>query len=229
MCARAGPNVRAVVVVAAFAAGLLGTLTTAPLSTGMVAAEARDYYTRKRVNGRWITGHFPRQPSASGQSKVGLEPRPTSPQQSDDFPTPWPSLALQPEQRVKPNLVLATATAPEGGLTSLFEALPSRALALAATQDERLLKLREALHAHARTLASDAERAWGALSGPGDSKSSRLVSAPPEPKSMSFDFQSGVKTTVFTDGTEMTEPFDPAAMKGLATVRPISVQSENKP
>src|SRR3712207_9221283 len=128
MRVRAGRNLRAVVVVAAFSAGLLGTLTTAPLSIGMVAAEARDYYTRKRVNGRWSTGHFPRQPSASGQSKAGLEPRPAIPQQSDDLPAPWPSLALQPEQRVKPNLVLATATAPEGGVTSLFEALPWRAL-----------------------------------------------------------------------------------------------------
>jgi hypothetical protein len=222
---RAGPNLRAVVVVAAFSAGLLGTLTTAPLSIGIVAAEARDYYTRKRVNGRWITGHFPRQPSASGRSKAGLEPRPTSPQLSDDLPTPWPSLALQPAQRVKPNLVLATATAPEGGLPSLFEELPSRALALAATQDERLLKLREALHAHARTLASDAERASGALSGPGDSSSPRLVSAPPEPKSVLFDFQLGVKTTVFADGTSVEERFDPASVKGLGgdhPVRPLS-------
>ena len=33
---------------------------------------------------------------------------------------------------------------------------------------------------------------------------------------MSFDFQSGVKTTVFVDDTKVEEPFDPAAMKGLA-------------
>jgi len=44
---------------------------------------------------------------------------------------------------------------------------------------------------------------------------------------VSFDFQSGVKTTVFTDGTKVEEPFDPAAMKRLAAARPNLAPSQS--
>jgi hypothetical protein len=33
---------------------------------------------------------------------------------------------------------------------------------------------------------------------------------------VSLDFRSGIKTTLFSDGTIVTEPFDTAALKGLA-------------
>jgi len=36
---------------------------------------------------------------------------------------------------------------------------------------------------------------------------------------VSFDFETGVKTTVFVDNTNVEQPFDPAAMKGLAADR----------
>jgi hypothetical protein len=38
----------------------------------------------------------------------------------------------------------------------------------------------------------------------------------PEPQSVSLDFKSGMKTTLFSDGSTVTEPFDTAALKGLA-------------
>jgi len=92
---------------------------------------------------------------------------------------------------------------------------PSDALA----RDERLARLEEALHAHARTLASNTEPLSGALPAPRGLSSLRPVPASPEPKAVSFDFQSAVKTTVFTDGTMVEEPFDPAAMPDLNSDR----------
>jgi len=44
---------------------------------------------------------------------------------------------------------------------------------------------------------------------------------PPEPKSVFFDFQSGVKTTVLTVETKIEEPFDAGLIIGLASARPV--------
>jgi hypothetical protein len=51
MCVKA--LVRATVIAATVMSGL-------PLPSPAASAEAREFYTRKRVNGVWITGHFQR-------------------------------------------------------------------------------------------------------------------------------------------------------------------------
>ena len=94
---------------------------------------------------------------------------------------------------------------------------------------DELLKLQEALYAHARTLASDAERASGAPPAPSGPSSPWPARSPPEPKAVSFDFQSGVKTTVFRDGAQVDERFDPAAMKGLAGAHPVRAPGASRP
>jgi len=52
------------------------------------------------------------------------------------------------------------------------------------------------------------------------------VPASAEPKAVSFDFQSGVKTTVFADGI-VEEPFNVAAMKGLVAARPVNASGSS--
>ena len=69
-----------------------------------------------------------------------------------------------------------------------------------APEAEHLGKLRQALQARATALTTD----------------SVVARAAPEPQSVSLDFRSGIKTTLFSDGTIVTEPFDTAALKGLA-------------
>ncbi len=219
---RAGLDRRAIVWVVALAAGLFAIPTGAPSSIGVGTAEARDYYTRKRVNGRWITGRFPRQSSAPNPSQAGLEQPLTRPQASGQV-SAAPSLSLPPEpegaSRSRP--VLAAATAAQGSLAGLFEASPSGSTPLAAApQDTRLLNLQAALYVRARTLTSESEHALRSLPSPGSLGSPRPVPASPEPKAVSLDFQSGIKTTVFTDGTLVEEPFDPAALKELAGPHP---------
>jgi hypothetical protein len=76
------------------------------------------------------------------------------------------------------------------------------------SDDERLIKLREALRARANALTTGS-----------------IAPAPavrtPEPQSVSLDFRSGTKTTIFADGTLVTEPFDVGSLKGLAGAFPV--------
>ena len=92
-----------------------------------------------------------------------------------------------------------------------------------------LLELEDALHAHARNLASNSEPASGAPSSAAGLSSTRPGPAEPEPQAVLFDFQSGVKTTVFTDRSKVEEPFDTASMKGLASARSIRASGGNRP
>ena len=67
---------------------------------------------------------------------------------------------------------------------------------------DRLGKLRQALQARASALTAG--------------RFVEVARPAPEPQSVSLDFKSGMKTTLFSDGTTVTEPFDTTALKGLA-------------
>ena len=143
---------------------------------------------------------------------------------SDDDPaprTPSPKPTSAAEQQAKTEPALPVGVSRPGTPAALSEAAsPAR---------DELLKLQEALYAHARTLASDAERASGAPPAPSGPSSPWPARSPPEPKAVSFDFQSGVKTTVFRDGAQVDERFDPAAMKGLAGAHPVRAPGASRP
>jgi hypothetical protein len=212
---------RASVIVAALGTGPFGGADPATPVFGIASANAKGFDTRKRVRGRWITGHFTRRHSAArrNNAEAGAPPIAGRRLQGDPVPTtPAPKPKSAPEQSNKPEPILSARAAQVGE-----RAVVSGAVVPLST-DERLLKLQEALHAHARNLAVSTEPASGVPPAPGGISSPRPASASPEPKAVSFDFQSGVKTTVFTDGSQVEEPFDPASMKGLATVRPVSGQ-----
>jgi hypothetical protein len=82
------------------------------------------------------------------------------------------------------------------------------------SDEQRLSKLREALQARANSLATGSNTAALPTMRP-----------TPEPRSVTFDFKSGVKTTVFADGTIVEDAFDVAAVRGMASTPPAATGS----
>jgi hypothetical protein len=169
---------------------------------GVSAAEAKAYYTRKRVNGRWVTGRFAKRggtlqsvatesSEARGIKVSAVEPTLTSPTFS---PSGRHSESGAPAKRLGPQ----SSTAPLAQLVTPAADAPL----ISGPEAEHLGKLRQALQARASALTT------GSVG--------ELARSAPEPQSVSLDFKSGIKTTLFSDGTIVTEPFDTAALKGLA-------------
>jgi hypothetical protein len=76
-----------------------------------------------------------------------------------------------------------------------------------APEQARLNELRQALQARASALTYENATGQG-------------LRPAPEAQAVSLDFKSGIKTTLFSDGTTVREPFDVVALKGLAAVSP---------
>jgi hypothetical protein len=169
---------------------------------GVSPAEAKAYYTRKRVNGRWVTGRFAKR--SGDVQRIATEPLDApSIKISAVEPalTSHTSSALgrhsEPDAPAKrPGSPSATAAVAQAPLVSPLANAPL----VPAPEAEHLGKLRQALQARATALTTD----------------SIVARAAPEAQSVSLDFRSGIKTTLFSDGTIVTEPFDTAALKGLA-------------
>jgi|tagenome__1003787_1003787.scaffolds.fasta_scaffold20864074_3 hypothetical protein len=226
ICVRLTTTLRASVVLAALATGSFGGVDTATLALGITPAGANEFYTRKRVRGRWVTGHFTRRHSGTRRRNVEPEARPTADRGLQDDPVPTtlaPKTNLTSKQAIKPE------PAPPARAAQVSDPRAASGVAAPLTRDERLLKLQDALHAHARNLASNSEPASGAPSSAAGLSSTRPGPAEPEPQAVLFDFQSGVKTTVFTDRSKVEEPFDTASMKGLASARSIRASGGNRP
>ena len=152
------------------------------------SAEARDYYTRKRVNGVWITGHFQRKralPTDKLQANASVAPGPV-PQPST------PSSLARGEDRSPP--FQHAVEAPSPGIADEFAVSPP--------QEPRLLPLQRALEARAKVIATSENN--GAMRG-------RAV------RSMTLDFESRTKIILFVDGSRAEEPFDPASPGALNT------------
>ncbi len=183
---------------------------------GAGAAEAKEYYTKKRVNGRWITGRFQKR-GASGHSasearmadtrsgpKTGYRAAETLatgrvPATLTAPPPLEAAPALRPGPGQPSSLALPAASPPREPPAAAAPLVPAR-------EGERLDSLRQALQARANTLTT---------AGVPPEQASRQA---PEPHSVSLDFQTGIKTTLFSDGSMVREPFDVAALKTLAAV-----------
>jgi len=256
---------RSLCVRAAVAAGfaLVGYMASSTLSFGIVgvsSAEAAQFYSRKRINGQWVTGRFPKvaraaRPSRSRQVarvKGGIRAVPDSavlaalsaPElRRDDI-----AAASSPVSTG----TLAERRPPPVALPDVEAALVSAAIGPVAPADEtgpaaeaRVLKLREALQARANDLKvkSETELSRPAVpvpqvnrapaEAPGTeaaSLSTSSIAPAPEtpsvagrasplvPRSVSYDFETGIKTTVF-ESSVVREPFDRAAMRGLTASR----------
>ena len=168
---------------------LLGTL----LSWGLIvessisSADARSYYTRKRVNGVWITGYFERKRPAQSerkQSEASVAP-------VDTPPRPSTTADLAADDRHPP----AFQHAPEARRAAITAAFSDPT-----PHDPGLIPLRQALEARAKIMAT----AGASAASPG-----RAV------RSMTVDFESRVTSIQFLDGSRAEEPWDPVATGAL--------------
>ena len=160
---------------------------------GVSPAEAKAYYTRKRVHRDWITGRVIKRSAgrkrtavAKGSAKRGAK-------------AVYSAGAAPPSAGTRVAALPMPAAGP-GMAAPFMQAAPLVPLA----ENERLSKLREALQARASALTT------------GRIVTQQTPRPAPEPQSVSLDFNSGMKTTLFSDGTAITAPFDVGALKGLA-------------
>ena len=256
-------------------AGFMGPSTISFGFVGVSSAEAAQFYTRKRINGVWVEGRFPKE----GRSVRAVSSRKVARTRTVRRVTEVPAsatLAALPAPVVLPPVDLRRErasvpvptstgtlreTSPAAGLPDVEAALvisavgpvpPADESGLAA--EERLSRLRRALEARAfelkgtiqETGAGSAAAATGAPANPlevspaaSSDRSGRAMStgsvaeaqpapakdpgvqiklAPLVPRSVSYDFETGIKTTVY-ESSVVREPFDRAAMRALAATR----------
>jgi hypothetical protein len=174
-----------------------------------------------------VTGHFARKGgakrvAAAEPARKGRKARQAAYMDESDATADVPASKAEESRSSRALTILAQAASAEQAwstqATPLYTApaqrpapVPQVAFAPSATassapgEEERLRTLREALQARANSLST------GSVTLPQPARVS------PEPQSVSLDFQSGVKTTVFSDGTSIQEQFDVAALKGIAS------------
>jgi hypothetical protein len=200
---RAKAFVRTTIVTALF---FVGGIDLGPFSTvfpGVSQAEAKGFYTRKRVNGEWITGEFAKR----GRSAASYRRAPRRTAANARSVLAARALAAWTAADV-------AAVRPEPRPIDILPPPAVREAMLTPPADERLLRLQRALEARAHEL----------VSSPGSEAVAR--NRPADPTSVLFDFQSGLKTTTY-GSTIVMESFDVTAAKAL--VSPLPLAQEKAP
>jgi len=169
-----------------------------------VPAQAGEYYTRKRVNGVWMHGVFPRRHAtrtAQLETKAPAMPAEKPPQRvatsvasaGDDL-APAFQRALQ-ARRALASVAPAATMAVDAIKAAASTPTPSApaAMSVSLSDADRLLPLRRALEARAKMMA---------------------VSTAPlnrNIKAVTFNFETGLRTSIYNDGSVVEEHFDPDA------------------
>ena len=188
---RAKGYVQAAILAALAYGSCLTSPTLSAFVPGIGTAQAKEFYTRKRVNGRWVNGRFPKKHAQASRRRHAGWAAP-EPQQVASLP-PQPPRAER-EARSEPRQRDASGPG-----------------------EERLVKLQHALEARAQAIATAAAAEVTSSLRP------IQTSVPParsEPRLVSFDFESGLKTTTFSSGAVVRENFDIGTLKGLAAPPP---------
>jgi hypothetical protein len=178
-------TVRAVLV------GTALTLAVPVLVPAAVSVQAGEFYTRKRVNGVWITGKFRRKHHAevtkasavAGKAEEGgKEEIADQAEKAEKTKKPVDVTYLDPADDRKPAFQRAMEAR---------QAMKRPEGLLATGDDVRLLPLQRALEAKARSLAE---------------------TLPPlrNVKTVTYDFDTGLRTSIYSDGSIAEEPFDSA-------------------
>ena len=205
------------------AAALGAGVVAGPSEYGISSVEAKPYYTRKRVNGEWITGRFAKRHAPARRKALAGPARIRNVTSTAALGTP-----LRAEAAPAPALETRQAAANPSPAPAASEAAKSPSDAL--TADGRLLKLQEALQARANSLSEGGKAAAPSPlppssvqplpAAPADLVDARAAPSLREPRSVSLDFKTGIKTTFFTDGASVEERFDVSSLKGLASPPP---------
>jgi hypothetical protein len=168
-----------------------------------VPAQAGEYYTRKRVNGVWMHGLFPRHHptrTAQGETKASAASAEKPPQRivtsvasAGDELAPSFQRALQARRALAASVApAATMAAPVTKAAVSAPAPPAAAATSVSFSDEdRLLPLRRALEARAKTMAVSTAP-WN-----------RNI------KAVTFNFETGLRTSIYNDGSVIEEHFHP--------------------
>jgi hypothetical protein len=169
---------------------LISTVAGSLFGVGVLAtpAHAGEFYTRKRVRGVWMTGRFEKHhPIRTAQ----LQTKP-----------PAPSVE-KPPQRIATSLGSAgdnlapafqralQARRTVGAAAAQPVAGTANVTTVSFSDEDRLLPLRRALEARAKMMANTTRT------------SNRAV------KAVTFNFETGLRTSVYNDGSVVEEHFDP--------------------
>jgi hypothetical protein len=170
-------STRTKTLVKATLAGLVLAVGMPTAVPSMSSADAKEFYTRKRVNGVWIKGHFRRKKPRTAAAAQGGSP--TLPKKAAAVPVAVAYLGsvddLSPAfQRAAEARQQAMGFDPASSLPDV----------------DRLIPLRRALEAKARAMAAPA------------------LPVSPRIRTVTFDFEVGVRTVTYDDGSIREEPFD---------------------
>jgi hypothetical protein len=173
------------------------------------SAQAGEYYTRKRVNGVWMTGRFARQhPVRTAQLQTKTE-APVSAPVSEKPPQRVAATvanagddlapAFQRAQQIMRSVAavpIAIPVAVSAAAKSTASATAPAPTSVAFSDEDRLLPLRRALEARAKIMAVSTV------------PSSRT---PPTRniKAVTFNFETGLRTSIYNDGSVVEDHFDP--------------------
>lgn len=251
---------------------LAGYMAAPSMSFGLLgidSAEAAQFYTRKRVNGVWVTGQFPKAGGVAGSTgrrnslRYGRRQLPsvkTVPDSASLTKLTLPDFRREPGPSTTGSTRAVAATSP-AALPDIEAALVTAAIGPVApvgappAAEERGMTLRRALERRAGEIAAQGagEPIGIAVPVPGPGPADVAAAGEPSPapasfpesasaragtaaavaqdgprpgglvpRSVSFDFETGIKTTVF-ESSVVKEPFDVVAMRSL-TARSLSAR-----
>jgi hypothetical protein len=169
---------------------LISTTAASFMSAGNLAtpAHAGDFYTRKRVNGVWMTGRFPKHHPVRVAQLQTKTPAPAADKPPErvaaSLGRTGDDLAPAFQRAFQARRIVSATAMPS-------VAVPTNATNVSFTDEDRLLPLRRALEARARTMATTTPPANRAV------------------KAVTFNFETGLRTSVYNDGTVVEDHFDP--------------------
>lgn len=208
---------------------------------GLASAAAATHYTRKKVNGRWVTGKFPKaeagaakeaaQPAAAGKTTRRVrfvERKGLARARYASLPKFKPKVVLKQTASVVASAASKPADsaipAQTGSLTlsarTETSLPPDRVIATASITPALVVhpgaeRMRAALQARAQMMAA----ALGAIAVP------LPDAAPPAQllaRRVTFDLEKGERTIVFDDGAAVTAPFDQGRASDLTGLKPAA-------
>ncbi len=228
--------------------GVIQTVGTVPVldAFGIGSARATEFYSRRRVNGVWITGQFSKA-EVDGELRrlgVGAAPEPRVRRSTWSRPAParprrvgWARARFQSLG----GQAVATTDGPAPALVAAAPVVPLAAAAIrpereareavplvveteAAPPDTRREHLRHALEAKAQALAATLGPDLAAPPA-GRAAAEEPAAADPQPLSSTYDYRTHVRTTVYQNGMVVQETLAGPAGPPIATRRFVGMES----